>query len=316
MKKICLVLAVVIVLLMNVNVFAIDDSNPQNIKNWTPYYTTKGGFTLSYEHKEGNTIVPEMYKIKNSFGYLYFYLKIEPNPKMRDEAQKDYEERFPKEFKNVNLNYTIVYERMDCKKETVETISEYAYSDKGELIVSFDYDPIPVAIRIKGSNYEKIPFDKNLIKQAKQEQDPLKKYGVEKEVGINQLEVNPYEFEGHTIAVVVQFQKMLSKSSAIFFSGYTNLSDSTGVPDQIIVTGIPKGIHFQSGFMAPRMMLALKGKGTIAGTNAYGARIKAPHFQWLGILSGEQKSAFEGQRDASRQDALRNAEQSRKIKLR
>lgn len=316
MKKISLILVVVIVLLMSVNVFAIDDSNPQNIKNWTPYYTTKAGLTLSYEQKEGNTLVPEMYKIKNSFGYLYFYLKIEPNPKMRDEAQKDYEERFPKEFKNVNLSYTILYERMDCKKETVETISESAYSDRGELIVSFDYDPIPVAIRIKGSNYEKIPFDKNLIKQAKQEQDPLKKYGVEKQVGINQLEVNPYEFEGHTIAVVVQFQKMLSKSSAIFFSGYTNLSDSTGVPDQIVVSGLPKGMHFKSGFMAPRMLIVLKGKGTIEGTNAYGARVKVPHFKYIATLSGEQPSVFEEQRDTSRKDALRNAEQSRKIKNR
>jgi len=61
------------------------------------------------------------------------------------------------------------------------------------------------------------------------------------------------------------------------------------------------------------MMLALKGKGTIAGTNAYGAKVKAPHFQWIGIISGEQKSVFEEQRDNSRQDALRNAERSRSI---
>jgi hypothetical protein len=138
-----------------------------------------------------------------------------------------------------------------------------------------------------------------------------KKYGVEKVVGINLLEVNPYEFEGHTIAVVVQFQKMLSKTSAIFFSGYTNLSDSTGVPDQIIITGIPKGTHFKSGFMAPRMMLALKGKGTIDGTNAFGAKIQAPHFQWIGIISGEQKSVFEEQRDISRENALQNMRNSR-----
>lgn len=89
------------------------------------------------------------------------------------------------------------------------------------------------------------------------------------------------------IAVLVQFKKMLSSTSAIFFSGYTNLRDATGAPDQIIVTGIPKGTHFKGGFMAPKVMLALKGKGTIDGTNAFGARIRAPHFQWVGLIYRE-----------------------------
>ncbi|MEI6608556.1 MAG: hypothetical protein WCO53_02300, partial [Deltaproteobacteria bacterium] len=134
----------------------------------------------------------------------------------------------------------------------------------------------------------------------------LKKYGAEALVPINLLEVNPYEFEGHTIAVVVQFKKMLSKNSASFYSGYTDMESHTNVYDEIIVTGIPNGTHFESGPFSPRMMLALKGKGTIAGTNAFGARIKAPHFQWIAIISGKQQSVLEEQRDVSRKNALQN----------
>ena len=123
--------------------------------------------------------------------------------------------------------------------------------------------------------------------KLKAQEEIRRKYGVEKVARIGDLEINPYEYEGRTIAVLVQFQKMLSSTSAIFFSGYTNLSDATGVPDQIIVTGIPKGTHFKGGFMAPKVMLALKGKGTIDGTNAFGARIRAPHFQWVGLIYRE-----------------------------
>jgi hypothetical protein len=137
-------------------------------------------------------------------------------------------------------------------------------------------------------------------------QTELKKYGAEALVKINMLEVNPYEFEGHTIAVEVQFRKMQSKNSASFYSGYSNLEKYTNVYDEIIVTGIPSGTHFESGPFSPRMMLALKGKGTIAGTNAFGARIEAPHFQWIAIMSGKQQSVFEEQRDVSRKNALQN----------
>ena len=123
--------------------------------------------------------------------------------------------------------------------------------------------------------------------KLKEQEEIRRKYGVEKVARIGDLEINPYEYEGRTIAVLVQFKKMLSSTSAIFFSGYTNLRDATGAPDQIIVTGIPKGTHFKGGFMAPKVMLALKGKGTIDGTNAFGARIRAPHFQWVGLIYRE-----------------------------
>ena len=88
---------------------------------------------------------------------------------------------------------------------------------------------------------------------------------------------------------------MLSKNSASFYSGYTDLEHYTNVYDEIIVTGIPKGTHFESGLYAPRMLLVLKGKGTMAGTNAFGAKINAPHFQWIDIISGAQPSVFEEQ---------------------
>ena len=318
MQKISLVLAVVIGLLMNVNVFAQDDVRLQDIKNWKQFFISKTGNKFSYRHIGGDPLVPYIQKNKEALGYRYFFVRVDPSQELRDKMQNSLSKKYPEEFKNTKLNYIITWVRIDGQGNMIEPVHEFIFSDTNELIVDYDTNDKPWPL--KGSIYEKIPFDKNELKQAKQEaalrdKDEIlkKKYGVEKVVGINLLEVNPYEFEGHTIAVVVQFQKMLSKSSAIFFSGYTNLSDSTGVPDQIIVTGIPKGTHFKSGFMAPRMMLALKGKGTIAGTNAYGAKVKAPHFQWIGIISGEQKSVFEEQRDNSRQDALRNAERSRSI---
>ena len=134
---------------------------------------------------------------------------------------------------------------------------------------------------------QRILREKEAAKLKAWQEEIRRKYGVEKVARIGDLEINPYEYEGRTIAVLVQFQKMLSSTSAIFFSGYTNLRDATGAPDQIIVTGIPKGTHFKGGFMAPKVMLALKGKGTIDGTNAFGARIRAPHFQWVGLIYRE-----------------------------
>ncbi len=163
--------------------------------------------------------------------------------------------------------------------------------------------------RIRQENEAKVVKEEEQEKARVQQDnlDRLKKYGVEAVVPINLLEVNPYEFEGHTIAVEVQFKKMLSKNSASFYSGYTNLEDYTNVHDEIIVTGIPNGTHFESGFFSPMMMLALKGKGTIiSGTNAFGAMVEAPHFQWIAIVSGKQPSMFEKQRDANRKDALQN----------
>ena len=319
MKKI-IILVLTIGLLINFYAFAQDDVRLQDIKHWKPFFTNNG-YTFSCRYNDSDLLVPYIQKNKKALGYRYFFVRIDPGKEHYDELQKDFAKKYPEEFKNTKLNYIITWVRIDGQGNMIEPVHEFIFSNANELIVNYDVKDKPKPL--KGSIYEPIPFDTTELEQAKQEaalrdKDEIlkKKYGVEKLVGINLLEVNPYEFEGHTIAVVVQFQKMLSKSSAIFFSGYTNLSDSTGVPDQIIVTGIPKGTHFKSGFMAPRMMLALKGKGTIEGTNAFGARIKAPHFQWIGIISGEQKSVFEEQRDISRENALQNMRNSRRNPLR
>lgn len=320
MKNNILILFLIIGFLLNFNAFAQDDIRLQDIRHWKPFLTTKGT-TLSCRYTDDNLLVPYMQKYKKIPGYRYFFVKIDPSNELLDEIQKDFTKKYPEQFKNTRLKFLITLVRIDGQGNMVEGVHEFLFSDTNELIVDYEANEKPEPL--KESIFKQIPFDKNELEQAKKEallrdKDEIlkKKYGVEKVVGINLLEVNPYEFEGHTIAVVVQFQKMLSRTSAIFFSGYTNLSDSTGVPDQIIVTGIPKGTHFKSGFMAPRMMLALKGKGTIDGTNAFGAKINAPHFQWVGIISGEQKSVFEEQRDISRENALQNSRNSRRNPLR
>lgn len=197
---------------------------------------------------------------------------------------------------------------------TMEKSEEYLeFVEKDRLEQEAKNERIRQEKEAEEERIQKQRQEEDRILQDKREklQAELKKYGAEALVPINLLEVNPYEFEGHTIAVVVQFKKMLSKNSASFYSGYTDLEKYTNVNNEIIVTGIPKGTHFESGIFSPRMMLALKGKGTIEGTNAFGARIKAPYFQWIAIISGKQQSVFEEQRDVSRKNALQNLRNSR-----
>lgn len=192
---------------------------------------------------------------------------------------------------------------------TMEKTEEYLnFVEKNRLEQEAKNERIRQEKEAEEERIQKHRQEEDRIIQDKREklQAELKKYGAEALVPINLLEVNPYEFEGHTIAVVVQFKKMLSKNSASFYSGYTDMESHTNVYDEIIVTGIPNGTHFESGPFSPRMMLALKGKGTIAGTNAFGTRINAPHFQWIAIISGKQQSVLEEQRDVSRKNALQN----------
>ncbi|MFA5453361.1 MAG: hypothetical protein WC248_07290, partial [Candidatus Methanomethylophilaceae archaeon] len=304
----------------NFNAFAQDDVRLQDIKHWKQFFTKKGN-SLSYRHVENDPLAPYIQKYEKIPGYRYFWVRVDPSEEFRDELQKDFLKRYPEEFKNTRLGYLIDWVRIDGQGNMLEPIHEFIFSNMNELIVDYDGNDKPKPL--KGSIYERIPFDQKRILREKEaaklkawQEEIRRKYGVEKVEMIGDLENNPYEYEGRTIAVLVQFKKMLSSTSAIFFSGYTNLSDLTGAPDQIIVTGIPKGTHFKGGFMAPRVMLALKGKGTIEGTNAFGARINAPHFQWVGIVSGEQKSVFEEQGDISRENALQNIRNSRRTPLR
>lgn len=323
MKKTSLIFVVVIGLLMNVNAFA-QSISVDNTEYWVPF-TTKNGNTASYwriHRPHGEPPIPYLEYRKETPGYLYFFIKTDLSQELRDETQKELSKEYPRKFEGVRLGPLMAVMRINCKDNTIQSVRENYYTDTNIWIAGGDVNNTPTPI--KGTIFEKIPFDEDRLKLATQhaerrdkEDALLRKYRVERVVGINLLEVNPYEFEGHTIAVNVQFKEMLSPTSAIFFSGYSDWSKVTGgVPDQIIVTGIPKGTHFKGGLYAPKMMLALRGKGTIEGTNAFGARIKAPHFQWIGIISGEQKSVFEEQRDNSRRDALRNVEQSQKIKNR
>jgi len=180
--------------------------------------------------------------------------------------------------------YTFTDIKMEKSEERVEVSS--LYEEERKERIRQEEKAKEEQARIEREK-QRILREKEAAKLKAWQEEIRRKYGVEKVEMIGDLENNPYEYEGRTIAVLVQFKKMLSSTSAIFFSGYTNLSDLTGAPDQIIVTGIPKGTHFKGGFMAPRVMLALKGKGTIEGTNAFGARINAPHFQWVGLIYRE-----------------------------
>jgi len=312
MKKFIFVLVVAIGLSGSVNVFSRDDEHLQDITNWTPFFSE--GKTLSYEHEDGDFLSVKTYKYEDAVGYEYFYVKVNLPQDKLEKFQEALKKNDAKKFKNVKIGNMIYWYRMDCQNEMIELITSYLYSDNNDFIVAYNRIKDTKAEPFKGSPFERIPFNKEWIKQAKKEaetRDKLIKFKAEALVTIDKLEVNPYEFEGHTIAVVVQFKKMLSKNSASFYSGYTDMENHTNVHDEIIVTGIPKGSHFESGLYAPKMMLVLKGKGTLAGTNAFGAQIKAPHFQWIKIISGEQPSAFEDQRDVSRKNALQNMRNGR-----
>jgi len=280
----------------------------QEIVYWTSF-SMKNGKILSYEHVKGASNTPRVYNIKGSVGYLYFLIKIDDSQEELDRLQTELKKQYPEKLENHKFAYAIHKYRINCKDEIIEPREVYLYSDKNHFIMVFDMSKTNKSELLKGSRFENIPFSKEHIKKAKEEielKDKLTEYGAETLVPISQLEVNPYEFEGHTIAVVVQFKKMLSRNMASFYSGYTDTGMYTNVCDEIIVTGIPKGMHFESGLFSPRMMLALKGRGIMEGTNAFGGRIKAPHFQWVGIISGKQPSVFEEQQEDARKNALQS----------
>ena len=210
MKKFSIALAMVISFLMSVNAIARDDNHLQDIKNWTPYFT-ENGITYSYEHKDGFPNIAMTYKFEDAIGYQYFYVKTEiPEVKRNEfteEMRKDSNKEIQRKFENVKLGYIINWYRMDCRNEMIELIETYCYSETNEFIIVFDREGKNDAKPYTG----KIPFDRDWIKQSKKEAElkdrnetvktELKKYGAEALVQINLLEVNPYEFEGHIIAV-------------------------------------------------------------------------------------------------------------------
>ena len=278
------------------------------------------------------------YEMKEYQSAIYYYTKaIDANPRYRDAyddrgntyvqlgntalAIQDFNTAIEIDPKDKFAHYyrALAYQRTGNTSQYKQDMKVAA--DLGMALAKDTIDQEKVtSLRPDASSTANVGAAQN-ARQAKQDAEirdknealkvELKKYGAEALVPINLLEVNPYEFEGHTIAVVAQFKKMLSKNSASFYSGYTDLTNYTNVYDEIIVTKIPDGAHFESGLFSPRMMLVLKGKGAIEGTNAFGARTKAPYFEWIGIISGKQPSVFEEQRDVSRKNALQNMRNAR-----
>ena len=100
-----------------------------------------------------------MYKFEDTIGYEYFYIKVDLTQEQRDELQEVLKEGHTKEFANVRLGYIISWYRMDCKNGVIELIESYCYSDKKALIVAFDMAGKQKAEPIKGSRFERIPFD-------------------------------------------------------------------------------------------------------------------------------------------------------------
>jgi hypothetical protein len=320
------------------------------IDNWKFFKTNSNGSKLSYETRYTDlaypfqhdssmsqadiTASPEIYIYSDKPGNVFLYIKTEPSEELRKEITEEihkgdqYQKSWTENHKNakpdqpwasVEFGFSVSWCRINCEKQVIEATEKYFYSNKNEFIFWFKSKGTDTAQTLEEFASNGIPllkpapfqtmcasFNKTWALYA-----TLKRAKVEKVVQINELEVNPYEYEGRTIAVTVQFKKMLSKNSASFYSGYADLGNYTNVYDEIIVTGIPMGKHFESGTYAPRMLLVLKGKGTIAGTNAFGAKIKAPHFQWIDMISGDQPTVFEEQRDVSRKKALQNSRNAR-----
>jgi flagellar biosynthesis GTPase FlhF len=122
-------------------------------------------------------------------------------------------------------------------------------------------------------------------RQVDEQKKQLKQYGVQYIVSPITIEADPFRFEGKVIATKLQFERMMSATTASFTSGYGHVAGMTNVVDQIIVSGIPRDTHFVVTVWGGGVYkLILRGKGTTIGTNAFGAKISVPHFQYVGII--------------------------------
>jgi len=270
----------VIGLLVATNGFASNLEYAQDIKNWTSY-SSKDGAIRFYEHLEGSPNIPKLHVFENAVGYVYFFLKIElpedERIKINEDLRKNpiQEGRKPWDWGNDRFGYAISWIKIDPVKKLAEIKEIYLFSDVNKFIQWYEPTSKPFELSV----FATVPFKKN---EKWVQQTEFGKYGVEKVVAVYLLEANPYEFENHTIAARLFFKKMLSKNSASFHSGYYDLNS---VPE-IIVSELPQGMHFDPNpFWPIPLLIVLKGKGTIEGTNTFGARIKAPHFQYIGIIN-------------------------------
>jgi len=64
------------------------------------------------------------------------------------------------------------------------------------------------------------------------------KYGVQELVPLNILHTNPYVYEGKTVAVSVIFNRMISRDTAKFSSGYGLHINVSGVPSKLFRTQV------------------------------------------------------------------------------
>jgi hypothetical protein len=125
--------------------------------------------------------------------------------------------------------------------------------------------------------------------EAKRQSDEhirqLKQHGVQYIVNPIEIEADPYKFEGKIVACKLHFERMMSATTASFTSGYSDTANRTHLVDQIIVSDIPRDIHFAVDVWGGLFYeLILRGKGTTTGTNAFGAKVSVPHFQYVGII--------------------------------
>ena len=143
---------------------------------------------------------------------------------------------------------------------------------------------------------EKLKLEKEREEQkaeAKRKSDEhikqLKQYGVQYIVNPINVEVDPFKFKGKIIACKLHFERMMSATTASFTSGYSDTANITHVVDQIIVSGIPRDTHFAVDVWGGLFYeLILRGKGTTTGTNAFGAKVSIPHFQYIGIIKSKK----------------------------
>ncbi len=284
--------------------FAQNYEYARAITNWQPCFN-KGGIVLSYEGERNSIESPRIYAFDNSVGYLYFYIRIDVREDLRPDIWKTQPDA-------AEIGHAVLWCKVDCEQNSFQILEEYRYSEANELISWNKANN--EKYNLTDPPYDNIPFwaMSESSKLMWQRHAELKRYHVETIVDLGRLEVNPFRFEGKIIAVVGQLRRMISRTSAVFFSGYTDLGIYTMVPDQIIVSDMPA----DSDLFSSRVLLILKGKGVLEASNAFGVKIAVPHLQYIATASGKLPSVFEEQLQRGREDALRNARSAREVNQR
>lgn len=109
---------------------------------------------------------------------------------------------------------------------------------------------------------------------SKQYDSFMSKYGIQEWPAPETVSTNPFIFEGKIVAIVADFEEMLSATQGIFLIGH--FIDARDTP--IIVSSIPKGILSKKG----TVVLAGRGLGKTVLEGPLGA-MKIPHVEFVGI---------------------------------